>query len=123
MSPVTFLEDADELVADLATYAQAHDLPAPRIYTDPAQAANNRPCVYLAPPTTDRLNRRRTWRLIALSGEPTGTLAAIAQLAELCEQVAALAPLDGPETPTTYDLGTGDGPIPAYVLPLTTTLR
>jgi hypothetical protein len=86
---------------------------------DPARAETSRPCVLVTPPTVDYRACSSSWRLVALSSHPAGTLAAVEQLDQLVTEVAELLPLDTAE-PASYSLTPATDPLPAYVLRLTT---
>lgn len=86
---------------------------------DPTRAGVTRPCVLVGPPTLNYTDRSTTWRLVALSSQPAGTLAALEQLAELVEDVAELLPVESAE-PASYSLTPASDPLPAYVMRLTT---
>lgn len=91
-----------------------------RVYVDPGQAANNRPCVLVAPPRIDYTSKLNTWRLIALAGSGSGTYAALAELDELVQGVGRRRlPIESAD-PGSYVLVPEQGSIPCYVLNLTT---
>lgn len=87
---------------------------------DPAWANNNRPCVLVGPPTFDVTERQVVHRLVALSSHPAGTLAALEQLDELADKVAAALPVETAD-PATYALTPATEPVPAYILRVTGT--
>lgn len=86
---------------------------------DPGAAETRRPIVLVGPPSLDLTARAVTHRLVALAGHPAGTLAALEQLDELVDLVAAELPIETAE-PTSYALTGAADPVPAYLLILTT---
>lgn len=89
---------------------------------DPAVAAGTgRGVVYVEPPviTYTGAQRGNRWRLVALTGQPGGTLAALHDLDALVQQVTALLPIET-ATYATYQLVATRAGFPAYLLTLTT---
>lgn len=87
--------------------------------TDPAWADTNRPCVLVAPPSIDYVDRSVTHRIIALSSHPAGTLAAVDQLDALVTAVEAVLNVESAE-PISYPLTPAIGLVPAYLIRTTT---
>lgn len=86
---------------------------------DPAQAATNRPCILVTPPTLDTTSRSATWRLAALSGHDAGNLAALTELLGLVQLAETVLPVEGAD-PASYPLTPETGTVPAYLIRLTT---
>ena len=93
--------------------------PGVRAYVDPAKAAANRPCVLVAPPTIDYVARANRWRVVLLASKPLGSLAALAELDELLQSVQPTLDVERAE-PAAYNLTPETGPLPAYLLTVTT---
>jgi hypothetical protein len=92
--------------------------PTVRAYVDPAEAANNRPCVLIAPPTIDYQRKANVWRVVCLSSQANGSLAALAELDALVQAVTARLVVEVAD-PGSYALVPETGPVPAYVLRVT----
>lgn len=94
--------------------------------SDPVEAANNRPCLLVVPPTVDYAVGTYTepelqHRVIALSGHPLWNLDSATDLDALLEHAAPLLPELQRAEPSLYQLNRTDGQqIPCYVLTLTT---
>lgn len=95
------------------------DVDGVRAVVDPAEAASNRPCVLIAPPTIDYIARANTWPVVLLSSHPTGSLAALAELDELLQAVGAVLDVEH-ASPASYALTPETGTVPAYLLRVTT---
>lgn len=103
----------------LADQLLAANIPATHNPTE--AAATKTGVVYIEPPTINYVGGRRgqTWRLVALSGQAGGTLAALHDLDQLVQAVAVLLPIES-ATYATYQLAADRAPFPAYLLTLTT---
>lgn len=98
---------------------------AVRAYTDPAQAATNRPCLLLAPPVIDYAAGTATralveWQLLALTSQPAGNAHALAEFVDLIDAARTVHPIERC-TPGAYQLAPGADPIPCYSLTFTRT--
>src|SRR4051794_9928187 len=88
---------------------------------DVGNALANLPCVLVVPP---RLafdigdGATATWRLMAIAKDGTGSTTAWQQLDDLVDAVSELLPIELAE-PTSYVLGQGIDPLPAYALTFT----
>lgn len=115
---MSILDDAKAIAQQLV----AADI---RATVDPGQAESNRPCVLVAPPTLDWTagtlagDPGKSWRLICLSSYATAGLESLAELDELVDQVVAVANAETAE-PIGYVLTPATGPVPAYVIRITT---
>lgn len=108
------------LLADAEALAEQLTAAGIRATHDPRHAAGNRPCVLVPPPAVDYVTRTSTWRLACLASHPHG-LDALAQLAQLVEQLQAVPKLY-PEAadPGTYALTADQPAVPAYIVRVTT---
>lgn len=88
--------------------------------TDPGEAISNRPCYLITPPAVDYPTKTVTWRVVALSSQQVGGLAAMVELEELVDHAATVLPLDAAE-PATYPLSADYPNVPSYVLRFTGT--
>jgi hypothetical protein len=92
-----------------------------RATVDPREAATNRPCVLIAPPTVNYQTAATTHRLLCLSGHDNPDLEGLEQLdALVAEVVAALAGFVERAEPTAYALGASSPSVPAYLITVTT---
>lgn len=116
---MTGLVDDAQAIVDELTAANI------RATVDPAQADTNRPCVLVAPPTLDWTagnlagDPGKAWRLVCLSSYATAGLPSFAELDDLVTKVAAIAHVETAE-PVGYVLTPATGPVPAYVIRITT---
>lgn len=109
---------AGSIVAAAAAVAENLELAGVPATHDPAAAAARRPCVLVPPPAIDYVDRLHTWRLVALAGHDSGSLAALDQLDQLVRAVVELLPIEAAD-PVQYTLTAGAA-VPAYVLRFTT---
>lgn len=109
----TTLEDAAELRGVLAGDDEL------RHFTDPAEAAANRPCVLLGPPATDYVNRVRTWSVRCLADDLAGGLTTWEQLQDLEARVVALLPVEASRTES-FRLSEDLPAVPCHVLTVRT---
>lgn len=92
--------------------------------TDLVEAAANRPCVYVAPPTLDYARATMPGRpevrhtLVALSTRDAEDVEALAELVALIDAVTSTVPEIERVEPAAYAL-TADLIVPAYLLTLT----
>lgn len=91
----------------------------PPAFVDPAEANNNRPCVLIAPPAIDYVQRLNTWRVVCLSSKAIGTLDALVELDKLVQAVTARLDVERADV-ASYVLDPTAGPVPAYILTVTT---
>lgn len=86
--------------------------------TDVGKALANLPCILVVPPRLEfdvGDGATATWKLMAIAADGTGSSTAWQQLDDLVAAATELLPIELAE-PTSYQLGQGIDPLPAYAL-------
>lgn len=92
---------------------------------DPEEAAANRPCVLVTPPTLDYAAGTLdgapllTYRVACLSSRAVGDASALEEFPPLIDAVVAAIPDVETATPSAYQLATDKPQVPAYLLTFT----